>query len=107
MLKQQGKIDGPYMFTEDSILHGMVTVEATVAAGVTLMLHGMVTGDLIVEQGATAMIHGMVNGTVRNGGHVEVWGTIDDFIDTAPKAATIIHPNAHIKGRVDLPRNHP
>ena len=107
MITQQGKIDGPYTFTEDSIFHGMVTIEATVAAGVTVMLHGMVTGDLIVEQGARVVIHGMVNGTVRNGGHAEVWGTIDGFIDTSPKAATIIHANAHIKGRFDLPRNHP
>ena len=49
-----------------------------------VVLHGMITGDLVIEAGATATIHGTVNGVVRNqGGHVEIWGVVDDIIGPA------------------------
>lgn len=107
MLELQGKTSGPYTFTEDTILRGMVTIEATVTSGATLVLYGMVTGDLIVEEGARAAIHGMVNGTVRNSGRVEVWGAIDEIVDITRAAVTVIHPNAYIKGQMELGRRQP
>ena len=49
MRQLQGKIEGPFSVEEDSALHGMITVGATVRKGVVFHVHGMITGDLTVE----------------------------------------------------------
>jgi hypothetical protein len=92
------KIEGPFVFVEDTALHGMITVGATVPSGITVKVHGMITGDLIVEPDGKAIVHGTVNGAVRNrGGSVIIYGMVDDCSDEHPGAQTVIMPNAVVK----------
>ena len=93
------KIEGPFVFAEDTALRGMITVRATVPPGIIVEVHGIITGVLIVESGAKAIIHGMVNGAVHNrGGSVIIFGTVDDVFDEDPGAQTTVMPNAVVKG---------
>ncbi len=97
MRQLQGKIEGPFSVEEDSTLHGMITVGATVRKGVVFHVHGMITGDLTVEDGAEAIVHGMVNGTIWNYGQVVIYGTIDALADGGPGARSVIDKEAVIR----------
>jgi cytoskeletal protein CcmA (bactofilin family) len=96
MRELQGKIDGPFSVDEDSILRGMITVEAIVRRGVVLQVHGMITGDLTIEDGASAVVHGMVNGTVRNYGEVLIYGKIDALVDLGSNSRSRVDDQAII-----------
>jgi hypothetical protein len=96
--KFNGQIDGPATITEDLLLQGMVTGNATVASGVNLVLHGMVTGDLVVEHGATAVVYGTVAGSVINRGRVEVAGRIVGALRDEEGGQSTVHPDSDIRG---------
>jgi predicted acyltransferase (DUF342 family) len=100
MQDRNDKIEGPFVIEENLLFRGMITAGATVRAGAVLDLRGMITGNLDVERGARAIIHGTVDGTVRNhGGHVEIFGTVDEVVDLSPEAQTVVKTGALIKGR--------
>ncbi len=99
MRQLHGKTEGPVSIFEDTSLHGMITVGATVHRGSVLKVHGMITGDLTIEEGAEAIVHGMVNGTIWNGGQVVIFGTIDALVDQSPTARSNIDKNGVIKNR--------
>lgn len=97
-MELRDKYQGPFNVTEDVTLHGMVTGDASVAAGATLRLHGMVTGDLHVREGATAYVFGTVAGRVINQGQVEVHGIVDG-IATDGAGRTTVEPGAIVGGK--------
>ena len=91
------KIEGPFLVSEDTALHGMITVEAVVRPGVTFIVHGMITGDLGVKEGAQAVVHGSVNGLIQNHGRVHLYGVADGLTDVGPSARSVLDPKAVIK----------
>ena len=99
MRQLQGKTEGPVSIEEDTSLHGMITIGATVRKGVVFTVHGMITGDLTVENGAEAIVHGMVNGTIWNSGQAVIFGTIDALVDSGPEARSVIDKRAFIRNR--------
>jgi hypothetical protein len=97
MKQLQGKTEGPVSIEEDTTLHGIITIGATVRKGAVFKIHGMITGDLTVEDGAEAIVHGMVNGTILNSGQVVIFGTADALVDSGPEARSVIDKRAFIR----------
>lgn len=100
MRQMHNKMEGPVSVEEDSFVHGIITAGATVRSGVTLHLQGMIIGDLTVERGGKAILHGIVTGTVHNdGGHISIFGVVEDVIDLSTESQTVIHAGALIRKR--------
>lgn len=55
---------------------GRVTGTTLVRPGGTLIAHGQLAGDLIIEPGGSAIIRGQASRTIRNEGHLEVYGQV-------------------------------
>lgn len=95
-----GKIDGPYVVTEDTNLVGMITDKAIVPSGVHFEVTGMITGDLEVHSGASVLIRGMVNGLVENkGGQIVIEGWVDEVVETDPRASTQLRGDGRVRGK--------
>jgi cytoskeletal protein CcmA (bactofilin family) len=94
---RRDKIAGPHRVSEDLLLQGMITGDATVASGVTLDLQGTVTGDLHVEPGARVMLRGTVSGSVVNHGKVDVEGVIYGKLTDLDGGTSHVAPNAVIR----------
>ena len=81
---------GAITVKEDLILNGSVNGPVTVLPGVYALINGSINGDANVEQGAEVIVHGSVLGSVRNRGHLDVYGTVSgDIVDDGGR--TIVH----------------
>jgi cytoskeletal protein CcmA (bactofilin family) len=95
----RGQHKGNWTIDTPTVIHGQVTGDVTVLAGISVVLHGQVNGDLTVEENAKAELHGMVNGAVRNqGGHVILYGWADEVFDTNG-AETRLSPGCKVRGK--------
>lgn len=96
---ESGRIRGPYTVARDLSLTGMITGDATVAAGATFELRGMVTGNLTISEGASATIRGTVSGNLHNDGQMLLKGVVGGRISSGDHATTSIAPGASINGK--------
>jgi hypothetical protein len=71
-------IRGDHLFDGDSVFHGMILGDATVAPGARVQLHGMVRGNVLLRSGAHVELRGMVRGgvTVEQGAHLLLAGSV-------------------------------
>lgn len=98
MKVEHGQVQGPLVVSDEYVLHGMVTGDATVTRGGHLQLFGMVTGDLRIEDGGSAEVRGIVSKNVLNAGSLDVFGIIVGFLSTTSEASTTIAPGSQVNG---------
>ena len=96
MYQIHDRLEGPVTLDRHTALHGMVTGDLTVPAGIRLDHHGLVTGNLVIEPTGVAIIHGMVAGTViDHGGTVQVFGRVGAISDQGERE-TYVAPEAKV-----------
>ena len=103
MKTTNGRLQGPTVFREDTIHHGMVTGGVTVASGIALHFYGMIAGDLTIEPEATVDLHGHVAGSVFNQGNLTLEGRVSGAVNDAGGKSVIMSNSS--RGLVSTFRN--
>ena len=98
MIEEHGKIERSIYLDYDFTLYGMITGDVVVGTGSVFVLHGTCAQNLVMEHGSRVYLHSTVNGNVsNNSGILEVYGTVNGYVNTSEDGKTFIDNNAVIR----------